>query len=142
MSGINHLRVMLEAREMPLPFIGFPRLESFGRERTIHHGTDFAERTRGASGKNLHCYIAKRRGFGRSGQYATAGSIGGELVQQAILRTAADDANPVNWSLNQAFQIIDDLTIFEGETLKHSSHVRAGGFRTRLLRSRAESVNS
>src|SRR6266496_2162201 len=132
---------MLEAREMPLPFVGFPRLEYLGGERAIYHRADLAKRAGGTGCKNLHCYIAKRRGFRRSGQYATAGSVGGELVQQAILRTAANDANLVNWSLDQAFQIIDDLTIFEGETLKHSSHIRTGRFRTWLLRSRAESVN-
>ena len=93
------------------------------------------ERSRASSGKNLYCDISQRRGLGRTGQNSSSGGVRGQLVQQAILRSAADDANLLDALPAHLLQIPKNQTVLEREALQNGSHVRAGFLRHRLMSS-------
>ena len=126
---------------MPVPLIGLAGLEDFGREGAVHQGANFGKGTRRSGGQHLHGNVAQRRRFRRPRQHSSAGGIGGELVQQAVLRTAADDADLMDRMGGQIFQIEDDLAIFESQALEHGPHVSAGCWRTGLRAFCAKSIN-
>jgi hypothetical protein len=67
-------------------------LEAVGWEGSVDYGAGVCERGDGSGSQHLHRDIAERRCFYRSGYYRTACGVGSELIEQAILRSTADDA--------------------------------------------------
>ena len=65
------------------------------------------ERGHRAGRQHLHGDVAKRRRFDRTGDDRAAGGVGGELIEQPVARTAADDPDFVDPAAGQRLERID-----------------------------------
>jgi hypothetical protein len=126
---------------MLIPLVGFKGLEGFGWERSIYNGPDFLEGRGPACRKDLYRHIPQCRGLSRAGHDLSPGGIGSQLVQQSVLRSAANDTNLPDTLLTHVFQISKNKTIFEGEAFQNTPYVRARFLGNGLLGSRAELVD-
>ena len=141
MSGIDTPAILLKSFRVLIPLVGVERIKNFGWERSIDDGANFLKGRRSASRKNLHRHISQCGGFGRSGQDSSSRGVGSQLIQQSILRSAADDTNLVDAFPDDVFQVPENKTIFEGEALQNSSDVCARVLRNGLVGPSAELVD-
>ena len=82
-----------------------------GREDCALQSPEFASQ---------HCPVPC---LGWSGKNPSSGGIGSQLVQQSIFRSAADDANLLDASPADVFQIAKNKTVFQGQAFQNRSHV-------------------
>ena len=50
-----------------------------------------------------------------------AGSVGRELVQQTVLRTAADDMQPLDRERSQRAELVEHVLVLESQTLENAA---------------------
>src|SRR6516162_7984438 len=132
---------MLEAFPLLLPASGFLRLEDLGGKGALDQQSYFSQTAETSSGQNLHAEIAESSCFGGTGQHGPSGCVCRELVQQAILGSATDDANLGNLFRDKPLQVANHQTVFESQALEHRPDVRAWRFGPGLLRLVIKFVN-
>ena len=74
-------------------------------------------------------------------RHSSSGGVRSQLVQQAILRSAADDTNLLDVLSTHLFQITKNQAVFECEAFQNGSYICAGFLRNWLMGSRAELVD-
>src|SRR5215467_14566025 len=101
-AGISH--IIPKTRVVCIPSARRPRLKSLQSARPVDHLASRGERWRGSGREHLHRDVAERGGLRGSGDHSAAGGVRCELVQQAILRSAADYANFFEPDSGQSFE--------------------------------------
>src|SRR3954463_9587640 len=119
---------------MPLPFVGIDGFKHFRRKRSIDNGTDFRKRRRLSGCQNLYRDIAKSGRFGRPRQDSSACGIGGELIEQPILRAPANDVNLIDMTAADLFKVAHDEAILQSQTLQDAPDVGPRSWWTGLIR--------
>src|SRR3954470_6386467 len=131
-SDTGQLHVIEEAAVMRGPAIGGHGLEPLRGKRMLDDPARFANRADGARCEHLHADVAERGRFDRPGDHGPPGRIGGELVQQPVARSAADNLHFGDWDSGERLQRIEDDAVLEGETLEYGARIGRGTRRFRL----------
>ena len=71
-----------------------------------------------AGREHLHRDVAERGRLDRAGDHGAAGRVRGELIQQAIARSAADDADFVERGAGQLLERLEHDAVLEREALE------------------------
>ena len=77
------------------------------------------ERTDGAGRHHLQADVAERGRLGRTGGDGAAGRIRGPLLQEAVARPAADDANLVEAAAGQLLERFEDRAVLERQAFEN-----------------------
>ena len=97
---------------MDVLFAGrFFSLKCLRRERVPRHLPGLRPVRHGPGGDELRQDVSDGRRFRRAGDDRDAAGIGRELVQQAVLRAAADNVQDVNLRAAQPFQVVNGLPV-------------------------------
>ena len=86
-----------------VPFLGLSRFVAFRIETAAHDGASVVERFDFADGHRLDEDISDGSAFDRAGDDGSAARVGGHLIQQQVLRPAADDVDRGDLSAKDVF---------------------------------------
>ena len=75
----------------------------------------------------LHEQVPQHGCFGWSGEHWAATGIGGELVQQRVVGSTADDMNCLDALATEFFELFENHPVFESETLESTTDERSFG---------------
>src|SRR5438034_4733657 len=89
----------------------------------------------------LDKHVAENRCLDRSGQYRALAGIGGELVEQCVLRTAANNMNYLDLFACYFFQILEDKPIFQRQAFERTTDQGSFRIRRRLVSCAAKLLN-
>ena len=90
-----------------------------------------------AGRQHLHGDVAERGRLGRPGQHAPAGRVGGELIQQPVARSAADNLHLGDRDARHLFERVEHDAVLEREALEDRAGDRGRTGRLRLTRAPA-----
>ena len=83
------------------------------------------ERVDRAGADHLHRDIAERGRFDRAGEHGAAGRVGGELIQQPVARSAADDVDLLDGMAGQLLERVEHEAVLERQALENRARVAA-----------------
>ena len=133
--------VVLESLGRPVPTVWIERGKGFGWKGTVYDGADFAKGRGATSSEDLHGYVSNGGRFDWTCMHWLAGGVSGELIEEMVFRSAADDANFFYRPADQLLEVLNDKPVLEGEAFENGAHVSAMGSRHGLVGALAEGVD-
>src|ERR1039458_5718946 len=101
-------------------------------EGIAHHGAHGGEIGEFARAHGLHQDVADGGGLAWPGDYAAAGAIGHELIEQRVARAAAHDVDDLDLAAGEGFQVLHHVAVAQGETFQDGAGEFAIGGGRRL----------
>src|SRR6516165_7448011 len=135
---MDDLTVVFESLGRLIPTVRVERGKDFGWKGTVHDGADFAQGRSATRSEDLHGYVSNRGRFGWTCMHRLVGGVSRELIEEKVLRSAADDPDFFDRPVEQLFEVPDDKPVFKSEAFENGAHVSAMGSRRRLVGALAE----
>jgi hypothetical protein len=109
------------------------RLVTFHLSHKIYDLASLAEIGNLAQSDKLDQGVADEGGFDRSGDDGKLGGIGCHLIEQLVLRAAAEDMDNRDLPVGNSHHLLQHLTIRQRQTFQYTAHYGSRRERQRLI---------